>query len=296
MRVGFVGLGRMGSRMAANVAAGGFPLVLYNRTREKAERVAATTGGDVVDTPGRLAAEADVIVTMLADGAALEAVYEGGILEALGPGKVCVDMGTVGPEVVTRLGARIDATGATLVDAPVSGSTASVEARSVMIMAGGPEAAVERVRPVLASIGNPVLHVGSRGAGATLKLAINAIIYGINQSVAESLVMAERAGVDRGVAYNAFVNSAVAAPVVKYRQPVFEHPGELPVTFTLDLALKDLDLILALGEATGARLPQAVLNRSVMQEASAAGLGDSDMGDVAVHLRRLAEAAGTGEG
>lgn len=285
--VGFIGLGRMGSRMAANVAAGGFPLVLYNRTRSKAEEVAAATGGEVVDSARALAQRADVAVTMVADGEALEAVYRGesGLLAGLGPGKIAVDMSTVGPTLVDRLGADVEATGAAMVDAPVSGSTAAAEARTLMIMAGGDDASVEAVRPVLESIGSPVLHVGRRGAGATLKLAINSIVFGINQAVAEALVMAERAGVDRTVAYDTFCESAAAAPVVKYRRDVFVRPGELPVTFTIDLAVKDLELALQLGASVGASLPQAELNTQVMRDASAAGLGEADMGDIAVYLR-----------
>lgn len=287
LTVGFIGLGRMGSRMAANIAESGLPLVVYNRTTWVAEEFADAKKVERADSPQALTDQVDVVITMLADGEAVDAVYHGpeGVVKALTADKICVEMSTIGPTVVTELAASVSATGADLVDAPVSGSTAAVEGRTLMIMAGGDAAVVGRARPSLEAISTPVIHVGESGAGATLKLAINSIIYGINQSVAESLVMCERAGVDREVAYDAFTKSAAAAPVVKYRQQVFERPGEMPVSFTIDLAIKDLDLITALGDLVGAEVPQATVNREVMRQAAANGMGGRDMGDVAVYLR-----------
>ena len=118
-----------------------------------------------------------------------------------------------------------------------------------------------------------------------MKLAVNAIVFAINQAIAESLVLAERAGVERSVAYEVFASSAVAAPVVLYRRPVFEHPESAAVTFPIDLAIKDLDLVLALGSEVGAPLPQAETNLATMQAAAAAGLGAADIGTIAVYLR-----------
>lgn len=286
-RVGFIGLGRMGTPMATNIAQAGFPLTVWNRTAEKAEAFAAETGAAVAADPAELAAASDVVVTMVADGPVLETIYSGerGVLAGLASGAVAVDMSTVGPVVVGELAPQVAGKGAELVDAPVSGSTAAAQGRTLMIMAGGSDSAFEKARPVLEAIGSPVMHVGGSGAGATLKLAINSMIYGINEAVSEALVLAERSGVDRSIAYEAFANSAAAAPVVKYRRPVFEAPGSTPVTFTVDLALKDLDLILDLAERTGAPMPGAEINRSVMQAASDAGHGSGDMGLTAVHLR-----------
>ena len=130
-----------------------------------------------------------------------------------------------------------------------------------------------------------ILHVGGPGAGAALKLAVNSALFAVMGAVGESLVLAERAGVPREVAYEVFASSAIAAPVVKYRRAAFEKPLDTPVSFALDLAIKDLDLTLVLAEAVGAPMPQATTNRAVLQEASAAGLGGADIGQVAVHLR-----------
>jgi len=286
LRVAFLGMGRMGSRVARNVAAGGFPVTLYNRTRAKAEEVAAGVGGAVADTPAAAARDADVVITMLADASAVEAVYVGGdgALRGLGPGKVAVDMSTSGPDFVRRLGAMVADAGASLVDAPVSGSTSTAESGDLMLMVGGADADVERVRPVLGAAGSTIIHVGPPGAGATMKLAVNAIVFGLTQSVAEALVLAERAGIDRLVAYEVIAGSAVAAPLVYYRRATFEHPGEVPPMFSIDLAIKDLNLILGLAAQVGAHMPQTQENLDVMRRAAPAH-GEDDIAAVAEHLR-----------
>ncbi len=285
-RVGFVGLGRMGSRMAANVIAAGFPTVLCNRTVETAERLARETGAEVADAADA-AARSDVVITMLADPAATEAMYEGpsGILEGLQPGSVVVDMGTTGPELVLRLAGLAAESGATFVDAPVSGSVAFAESGELTLLVGGDAADVDRVMPVLDAMGSTIFRLGPVGAGATMKLAVNAVIYGLCQALSEGLVLAERAGVDREKAYEVFAASAVAAPFVHYRRREFEQPGEGPVALRLALAKKDLDLILALANRSGSFAPQAEINRSILSQAMVAGWSDHDVSAVAEFLR-----------
>ena len=123
------------------------------------------------------------------------------------------------------------------------------------------------------------------GSGATMKLAVNAMVFGLNQTLAESLVLAERAGVRRELAYEVFANSAVAAPVVAYKRAAHEQPDSTPVAFALDLVAKDLDLAAALADDVGARVPQLETNRRVVGEAIDAGLGDADLSALARHLR-----------
>lgn len=286
MKVGFIGLGRMGSLMARSVAAGGHELMLWNRTREKADALAADTRGAVADSIEELAANSDVVITMLADDSAVEDVYTG-LLGGLTADKVTIDMSTVAVATARATAERVAATGAAHVDAPVSGSTAAAEARTLMIMAAGDPAAVDRAIPVLETMGSPVLRVGGSGAGATLKLAINSMIYAINQAVTEALLLAENSGVDRALAYEAFMNSAAAAPVVNYRQKVFVEPGTTPVSFTIDLALKDMDLILGQAAETNTAMPAQEAAQEVMHAASDAGMGGEDMGMTAVYMRGL---------
>lgn len=260
--------------------------MLWNRTREKADALAADTRGAVADSIEELAANSDVVITMLADDSAVEDVYTG-LLGGLTADKVTIDMSTVAVATARATAERVAATGAAHVDAPVSGSTAAAEARTLMIMAAGDPAAVDRAIPVLETMGSPVLRVGGSGAGATLKLAINSMIYAINQAVTEALLLAENSGVDRALAYEAFMNSAAAAPVVNYRQKVFVEPGTTPVSFTIDLALKDMDLILGQAAETNTAMPAQEAAQEVMHAASDAGMGGEDMGMTAVYMRGL---------
>jgi 3-hydroxyisobutyrate dehydrogenase-like beta-hydroxyacid dehydrogenase len=276
--------------MAANLAAAGHDVVAYNRTHAKAEAFAAEHGASAVATPRAAAEGSDVVITMLADGPAVRAVYEGddGVMAGLAEGTVAIDMSTAGPETIAALAAEVAATGAEMVDAPVSGSIAAAEAKTLMIMAGGNAATVEQVRPILEAMGSPVLHVGESGAGATMKLVINSMVFAESQAAAEALVMAERSGVDRAVAYDTICQSAAAAPVIKYRRDWFVHPGEMPVSFTIDLAIKDLDLITGHAKQVGTRLPAAEEAAAVLRAAAEAGMGEGDMGDVAIYMRNEA--------
>ena len=285
--VGFSGLGRMGRLMAANLQQAGFDLTVHNRTRSRAESFATETGAQVAGSGRELAEASSIIITMVADGPALASLLEGpdGIVAGLSPGDIVVDMGTTGLEYTHRSRRTVEAAGGHFIEAPVSGSTAAASGATLLVMTAGDEAAAAAAGPALAAMSSRVLHVGGPGSGAALKLAVNSVLYAIMEAVGESLVLAERAGVPREVAYEVFANSAVAAPVVKYRRAVFETPLEVPVSFALDLAIKDLDLTLALANEVGAPMPQAEINRAVLRDASAGGLGGDDIGHIAVHLR-----------
>ena len=227
---------------------------------------------------------------MLSDGPAVLALFGGddGLVAGLSAGDVVIDMGTTGVEHTAAARQQLAAIGAHLVEAPVSGSVASAESRKLLIMAAGEQEPLATAGPILRGIADQVIEVGGPGAGAAMKLAVNAVVFAINQSISEALVLAERAGIERSVAYDVFASSAVAAPVVHYRRPVFEHPESAPVTMPIDLVVKDLGLALALGSEVGARLPQVETNLEAMKAASAAGLGAADMGKMAVYLRDTA--------
>ena len=285
--VGFIGLGSMGLPMATNVAAAGFPLVVWNRTESKSEALAAGAGARVAASPAILAAEADVVITMVSDGDVLLDLYggAGGMTSSLRAGTVCVDMSTISPSQAVEVSAGVTGAGSRFVDAPVSGSVALAEAGTLTVMAGGEDADVDAARPVLEAMSARIYHMGPVGSGATIKLAVNSIVYGLGQAVSEALVLAEAAGIERSRAYEVFANSAIAAPFVHYRQEAFLNPGQVPVAFRMVLARKDLDLALALAESVGSTLPQGELNRMVIAEAIDAGFGDHDMSAVAEHLR-----------
>ena len=294
MRVAILGTGRMGSAMARALVRDGHQVTLCNRTPDRAVALAAEIGCVAVATPREAAADAEVIISMVADDAAVRELYRGpdGVLAGLTPGSVAVDSSTVLPSVVRELAPQVRERGAAILDAPVSGSVSLAEAGQLTLMVGGEAADLERARPVLESIAGRIFHLGALGSGATIKLAVNAAILGLNEAIAEALVLAERSGVDRARAYEVFAASAVAAPYVQYKQAAFLQPDETPVAFSLELAAKDMAHILALADAVGARMPQAELNRSMLLEAASHGRGGADLSAVASHLRASASEDG----
>jgi 3-hydroxyisobutyrate dehydrogenase-like beta-hydroxyacid dehydrogenase len=292
-RVAVVGAGRMGAAMVGTLCRAGVDVLVFNRTRSKAEEVASATGATVAATAREAAAQAQVVLSSLADDAAVGVAYTGGdgVVAGLQPGAVVCEASTIDPGTVQRLRPLVEDRGAFLLDTPVSGSVSTVEAGQLTIMVGGDAEALERVRPVLGPLAKQVFHVGDLGSGAVMKLTVNSILHGLNLALAEGLVLAEKAGVDRSAAYEVFAASVIAAPFVHYKREAFEHPGEPPVAFSLDLVAKDLDLILALAEAAGAAMEQGATNRQVVRAAVAAGLGDHDLSELATYLRAQPDGA-----
>jgi 3-hydroxyisobutyrate dehydrogenase/2-hydroxy-3-oxopropionate reductase len=277
----------MGAAMAKTLSEAGFEVTVWNRSPDPARTVADAIGANVAGTPREAAGVADIVLTSLADDGAVRAVYSGpdGIAAGIRPGTVVVEMSTIDPSVVDELGSLVDAAGADLVDAPVSGSVQLVAQGKLTIMAGGDAQAIERARRVLDALSARLFHVGERGSGATIKLAVNALVHGINGALAEALVLAEAAGVERATAYEVFVAGAGGAPFVQYKQAAYQDPDGAPVAFSLDLVAKDLDLITALGERVGVEMPVSLANLALARRAIEAGLGGRDMSALAVFLR-----------
>jgi 3-hydroxyisobutyrate dehydrogenase-like beta-hydroxyacid dehydrogenase len=285
--VAFLGLGRMGLPMAANVRKAGHELVVWNRTASKASDFAELHGAQSAVTPVECVEGADVVISMLADDDAVLTAHTGpeGTFGAVRPGAVVVDMSTIAVGTARRLEAEGSRHGVAFVDAPVSGSVAAATAGNLTIMAGGTPEAVATARPVLEAMGQSVIHLGDSGAGASMKLSVNTVVHLLNGAVSEALVLAERSGIDRHAAYEVFLNSAIAAPFVHYRQAAFEQPEETPVAFRLTLAAKDLRNALALADQVGAVLPHAAGALQILGEAEDAGFADHDESAVAEYLR-----------
>jgi 3-hydroxyisobutyrate dehydrogenase-like beta-hydroxyacid dehydrogenase len=288
MRVALVGAGRMGSAMGGRVAAAGHDLVVFNRTRSRAEEVARRTGAQVAGTAGEAAELAEVCLVSLADDTAVTATYldDNGLIAGLQPGAVVCELSTVAPATVRGLAPLVAQKGATLLDTPVSGSVSVVEAGTLTVMAGGDPTAIDRARPVLDAFAKSIFHLGDVGAGATMKLVVNSLVHSLNVAVSEALVLAEKSGLDRETVYDIFEAGAAGAPYVKYKRAAFLQPGEVSVAFSLALVAKDWELIHDLGQQAGARMDQAEASRQLVAEAVQAGMGERDISEVAEFLRR----------
>lgn len=297
LRVGFAGIGRMGLPMARNVLDAGFPLTVFNRTPERCDPL-VEAGATLAATPGQLAKDCDVVITMVADGDAVRALVDrpDGLLAGAESGLILVEMSTIGPLAAREIAGHCAEHGVAMIDAPVSGSVAVAAAGQLTIMVGGEKEALERARPALDAMSKTVLHLGPSGAGAAIKLSINLIIGATVQSVSEALVVAEASGIEREAAYDAIAASVVGSTFVDYKRDAWLDPDGTPTAFTLDLMRKDLALALELGAATG--VPLLATSAAVNGTTLAIGLegGDGDQVRIADALRQVRDQQSEEEG
>jgi HAD superfamily hydrolase (TIGR01450 family) len=271
--VGVVGLGRMGSRVAHRLLGAGHDVVVWNRSPERMAPL-AERGAHPAATPADAAARATVLITLLSDSAALRSVTEGrgGIAAGTDASSTVIEMSTVGPAGVEFLASALPAD-AGLLDAPVLGSLGEAEAGSLTILVGGPAALLERVRPVLSTLGTP-LHVGPLGAGAAAKLVANATLFGTLATLGEAVALARSLDLSDDATHQVLAATPVAAQA-RRRRPAME-TGEYPPRFALSLARKDADLIACAAAAAGADVRVAAAARAWLADAESAGLGDRD--------------------
>ena len=286
MRVGFAGLGRMGAHMAANLVAAGHQVTVWNRSPEKARALADATGCTVAATPAELSNASEVVVTMLADDPSSEVVHLGpdGLFSGQGA-RVFVEMGTMSPDHI-RVLADAAPEGCTVIDAPVSGATQAALDAQLLIMAGCSEGALDPIRPVLEALGRKTICLGRTGAGAVMKLAVNSLIHGLNQTLAEALTLGEAAGIAPETAFEVIENSAAAAPMLSYRKPLYLDEASHDVTFTVALARKDMEVTAALAETLGTVMPQGAVTLDTLRRAEEAGFGARDMAAMVNFMRK----------
>ena len=284
-KIGFLGLGLMGSGMAARLLAAGYPLTVWNRTRERAGPL-AELGATVAESPAGAAENADVIFSMLADDAACRATWlgEDGALESAREGAVLVECSTVTVSWVEELSEVATARGLTLVDAPVTGSKAQAAGGQLLFLAGGATVAVEKVAPVLRSMGRDVIHLGPTGSGARMKL-INNFLCGVQiASLAEGLAMIERSGFDPAKAVGVLTQGAPGSPLVNAISARMMQRQYEP-NFYLQLMAKDLQYatVEAAEQGVDAMTGEAALR--VFERAVAEGLGEQDIAAVVEPFR-----------
>lgn len=285
--LGFIGLGLMGSRIVRRLLAAGHRVAGHNRTRARAEALIAA-GMRWCATPREVAQAAEITFSMVSDTAALSSIADGpdGVLAGLSADKVYVDMSTVSPRLVRELASRAKAAGAWMLEAPVSGSVPAVEAGTLTVFVGGEAAALERVRPILETLGQKIIHVGASGQAVSMKIAINLNLATQLLSLFEGLLLAERSGIPRAVALEALLNSVAASPAMKYRAPFILHRPE-EVWFNVAMMHKDILLALELGREVGVPLFTASLAGEMLSAARALGYGEEDFAALFKVLARV---------
>ena len=279
--VGFIGLGLIGRPMARNILKAEFPLVVWNRTRVKAEELGAE-GAKVVATPREAAAQADVLMTVMSDPPALEEVLWGanGALAGLKRGSVLVDSSTVSPALARRAAAACAERGADFLDAPVTGGTWGAEKGELVFMVGGEGAVLKRVEPVLAAMGKKFFHLGPHGAGQTIKLAMNMILALEVDALAEAVALVSRAGVAGERLVEVMQSSMARAPVLDVKAPMILSGNYAP-SFPLRLMHKDLGLVLELANQLGVPLPATAAARETYSAVKGTSREDLDYAAVA---------------
>jgi 3-hydroxyisobutyrate dehydrogenase-like beta-hydroxyacid dehydrogenase len=283
--VGFIGLGLMGGLMAKNLAKAGFPLVVWNRTGEKAEAlVRESTGLDVkaVANPRETAEKADFLITIVSDPPALEEVFCGqnGAIEGLRRGATYVDSSTVSPDLVRRIGTACAQRGVGFLDAPVTGGTWGAEKGELVFMVGGEKEVLERARPVLETLGKHIFLLGPTGAGQTVKLAMNLILALQVDALAEALALVATEGVPGERLIEVLQSSMARAGVLDVKAP-FMLKNEFPASFPLRLMHKDMRLALELAKRHGLNLPAAAASYSTYDAVKKSSTDDPDYAAVA---------------
>lgn len=275
--VGVVGLGTMGGGIAARLLGLGLAVHGWNRTRSKAEPLIAK-GLLWHDTPREVAEVADVVISMVTDDAALRSVVDraDGILSGLRPDQLYIDMSSVGPSTSVAVAEQARGRGAAMVDAPVSGSVPQLRDGSLSVMVGGDDVSFGRAEPLLRLLGDEVTHVGRNGSGLLLKLAINISLAAQASAFSEGLLLAERGGIEAGLAARVMSASPIGSPMLKARADLFVHPAD-KAWFPIDLMAKDMRLALTEAFRIDAQLEVTHAAARQLTEAQRRGFGPADI-------------------
>lgn len=275
-KLGFVGLGVMGSRMVRRLLDAGHEVTGFNRTKSKAQWL-LDAGMRWANSPCEVVEASEISLSMVTNTNALQAIAEGpdGILAGLGAGKIHVDMSTVSPAYSKELAKQVGAKGAAMLDAPVSGSVITLEEGKLSLIVGGDPEVFEKVKPVLLDIGPKVTHVGKNGLAVTMKIATNLSLAVQMLAFSEGVLIAEKSGIQREVAVEVLTNSVIASPMVKYRGPfVLQMPDE--AWFNVNMMQKDMNLALELGRQLDIPLPTTAITNELLTAARGMGFEEQD--------------------
>jgi 3-hydroxyisobutyrate dehydrogenase-like beta-hydroxyacid dehydrogenase len=290
-RIAFLGLGIMGSRMAANLVKAGFELTVWNRTPAKAQQFCERHRAQTAATPAEAAARSDIVVTMVVDGPQVQELLLGaqGVASAATPGVLCIDCSTIGRAATESIARRLGEREIAMLDAPVTGSSPKAQDGTLTIMAGGSDRDFARARPVLETMGELIVHCGPLGHGQMVKLINNAVAAANATVVGQALLVGAKAGVDLDALTEVMgAGSGASAMLALKAGPMRRH--DYATLFKLEHMLKDVRLCLEEGQAAGAPFPFAALTREILSAAAGMGHGDDDF---AALIEVLEGAAGT---
>lgn len=286
--LGYVGLGEMGGGMVKRLLNVGHTVTGYNRTKSKAEPL-IDMGMQWADSPRAVAEASEIIFSMVTNTKAVQAITQGpdGILAGLTSDKIYLDMTTMSPHYSKQLAAQVEAeTGAKMLDAPVSGSSITLEQGKLTVMVGGDEDAFDKVKSVLKDIGPKVFHLGENGQAVAMKIAINLSLAVQMLAFSEGVLLAEKSGISREKAVEVMLNSVIASPMVIYRGPfVLGQPED--VLFNCTMMQKDLNLAIELGQQLNVPLPTTATTNEYMSAARGMELGHYDFSIIFDVLARM---------
>ena len=289
MKVAFLGLGIMGSRMSERLVRAGFDLTVWNRTPGKAEGLKAL-GAKEAASAGEAVSVAEMTITMLADPASVEAVaWKEGLLERLRPGTIYVDMTTVSPETSRKLGAACGERGVGFLDAPVTGSKPAAASGELLLMVGGEAATVERARPVLAPMSRKIVHMGPVGTGSLMKLVNNLSMAGAMEALFEGLMLGKESGLGAEAMMEVLTSGALSSPLMKMKGEAVLKQNFEPL-FALKHMAKDIRLAVKEAKRAALETPVTALLDRLFAEAEAHGLGEEDYAALIKMLQRRGSA------
>ncbi len=289
MNVGFVGLGAMGALIVRRLMDGGHRVTGWNRSREKAEEL-IKAGMRWAASPRAVAEASDIVISIVTDAAAVQAVALGpdGVVSGLRKGGIFADMSTIAPDASRAIAAEFAKAGSVMLDAPISGSPVTVRQGNASIMVGGDEDAFEYIKPVLLAIGPKVTRIGGNGLACQMKIAVNLLLMVEVIAFGEAVALAEKGGVERAAAVDAVLKSVAASPVLGYRGP-FILEGKMPEVPLADVTLQQKDMLLALDLARklGSPAPLAAAANEMMNACRGLGIDHRDFVTAHEVYRRL---------
>lgn len=283
--LGWIGLGHMGDPMTLRLVQTGHKLNAFNRTREKANTL-AEAGAAILDSPQEIVEQSDIVFIMLSDANAIEAVLtrDNGVLNALCPGKIVVNMSTIAPTDAVSFANLVSEKGGQYVDAPVSGSVGAAKAGQLVILAGGDKTAIDTCQPYFDVLGKATIHFGAAGMGSSAKLAINLLLGVMGQGIGEAVLFAEKLGVDKEKMLELIANSALNSPFFQLKKDMYSK-DDFPAAFMVELMSKDLGLVKAEADRMKAVFPLAEAADNTYRNAKEHGKAKLDLAAVYQELR-----------